>query len=109
MKRAILIATLVLASVSLSKPANAMTWNEIGQLHELEQVLYLTGVHKGYQTALAMFEKFSIPTIICVPKGVSANQMGMVAIKYFKNNPEIWNEEVSVKALLHWMDTWPCK
>lgn len=106
MKRAILIATLVLASISLTKPAMSTTWNKLKDTGEDLLGLYISGIYHGQDRATAMT---GTPVLVCPPDGVTTAQLAAGALNYIRSKPEIWHMDVAGEAIFYWVKTFPCE
>lgn len=111
MKRAILITTLVLASIGLAKPAMSTTWNEVKNYSEDIQIMYLFGVYEGYVGTHIYNQAVGnkIANLICVPKNGQRVQIAKVVINHLNKNPREWNKQLFAVALGAWGGIWPCK
>ena len=106
MKRAILLALLVMGFNGFLNPALSMDWNRLDGTTKEFKAAYFSGAYDGYRTMRFLKEANEI---FCMPDGVTNMQLAAVAEKYIVNNPEKWNHVAAYEAFIAWKEAWPCK
>ena len=106
MKRAILIVTLVMASVGFTKPAMSLDWNALNTTSKIVKDMYLIGIYEGYRAGLQISETASV---ICLKKGMKNSQLIVELDRFMGSRPEIWIEEIALMAIIGWAKAFPCK